>query len=234
VQHLVGRALVAGLCVAALAAIVALLAGEFDDTHGRVIGTALGFSVFAAFAGAGDALRTRAQGAREIVGAATLAVSVLAFALLLIPVWIDDDGDTAWQVWGIAAVLALGGSHASLVLRGARDGDTTGIRALVATSLGGAAIVTAIAVVAIAGAFDDVDEGWGRLSAALLVIVVLATALPPLLRRLAGSASPAPAAERPFADEIAAVADRLDELDQGPEVEREAARLRELAARVRK
>ena len=241
-QHLVGRALIAGLCAAGFVAIVALATGEFDDTHLRVIGTAFGFSVFAAFAGAGDALRDRADGGLATIGAATLGVSIAAFVLLLIPLWVAEDDDAAWQAWGVAAVLSLCGSHVSLVLRGARDDDTPAIRTLVTVSLGAAVLLTLFAVLAIAEAFDDVGEGWGRLAAVLLVILLLATALPPLLRRFA--VEPAPArAERPaapttappsLADELVAAADRIERIEGRADARREAERLRELATRAQR
>ncbi|HEV2815485.1 MAG TPA: hypothetical protein VGW10_19665, partial [Solirubrobacteraceae bacterium] len=221
-QHLVGRALIAGLCVAAFVAIFALIgSGEFDETHARVIGTALGFSIFSAFAGAGDALRSRTSGWQEAVGVATVAVSLVAFALLLIPVWGAEDEEGAWQVWGIAAVLSICGSHASLVLRGLRPDDTPRTVALVWGSLITGLIVTAFAVLAIAELFDDVDESWGRAIAVILVLLLLSTALPPLIRRFgeappraagperAGGAASLRGAGAPRTSEAAALADEI-------------------------
>lgn len=241
-----GRALIGGLCVAAAAAIFALLAGDFDETHARVIGTALGFSIFAAFAGAGDALRSRDGEAYRAIGTATFAVSIVAFVLLLIPVWIEEDGETAWEVWGVAAVLSLCGSHVSLVLRGERDTDTPQIRALVLGSIVAAVIVTTFAVLAIAQALDSVDEGWDRVVAVILVLLLLATALPPLMRRFGGAppsdaarpregARPAdaPLTPRALADELAEAADRLERIEGRADARREAERLRDLAARAR-
>ena len=250
-QHLVGRALIGGLCVAAAVAIFALLGGQFDETHARVIGTAFGFSVFAAFAGAGDALRSSSDERYAAVGAATLGVSVVAFVLLLIPIWLATDDEIAWQAWGVAAVLSLCGSHASLVLRGVRPNDTPRIGALVTVSIACAVIVTLFAVLAIVELFDDVDEGWGRAAAVVLVILLLTTALPPLMRRFGGAApaaaasaprgapsSPKPDAGAPLsvgalADEVAAAADRLEQVEGTADVRREAAALRELAERAR-
>jgi hypothetical protein len=54
------RALIAGLCVAAAAAIAALLTGDFSDTHARIVGTSLGFSFFTGLGAAGDSLRREA------------------------------------------------------------------------------------------------------------------------------------------------------------------------------
>jgi hypothetical protein len=86
---------------------------------------------------------------------------------------------------------------------------------------------------AIAEVFDDVDDGFLRLLGVVLVVMLLTTALPPLLRRLARRPAPADAfGRRPeLADEIMAVAQRLERpsVDTG----REAAALRELAERAR-
>lgn len=238
-QRFVGRALIAGSCVAAAVAIVALLAGEFSDTHARVIGTALGFSVFSATGGAGDAVRR----ARPALGLATIAASGAALLLLVVAIWVDDSGDWQWQAWGIAGLLAVCGSHASLVLRGARDDDVSAIRALVAVSIAAAVVSTLIGSLALAEAFDDVDEIWGRIAAVILVILLLTTALPPLMRKFGGSA-PAPRGERAGADaavpslrsvgdDLAGAADRLERLDGSGEFRAEAGRLRTLADRLR-
>jgi hypothetical protein len=257
VQHLVGKALIAGLCGAAFVACFALLGDDFDEGHARVIGTSLGFSVFTAFAGAGDALRARCDGWREVVGTATLGAAVLAFVLLLAAIWIDIDSAGLWQAWGITALLALCGSHASLVLRAERPTDTPMIGALVIASIATACINTAIGVMAIAELFEDVDEGWGRVAAIVLILWLLFTALPPLMRRF-GEAAPAaerdgarhaaPAAEpdperdgarrepftlRALADEVADAADRLERIEGKADAKREAATLRDLATRAR-
>ena len=61
-RRVAGWALVAGLCISAAVAIVALLTGSWSDTSWRVVGTSLGFSVFTSTAAAGAALRLRPQG----------------------------------------------------------------------------------------------------------------------------------------------------------------------------
>ena len=53
----------AGLCLAALVAVGALLTGSFDDTDWRVVATSLGFSVFTSTTAAGAALRLRSDAA---------------------------------------------------------------------------------------------------------------------------------------------------------------------------
>src|SRR5688500_6450499 len=90
-------ALVGGLSLAALVAVVALLTGEFGDTHARVVLTSLGFSIFTATASAGDVLRRRGAPQTSGIGIATTAVSALAFVLLLAALWRPEpfEGDEA-------------------------------------------------------------------------------------------------------------------------------------------
>jgi hypothetical protein len=68
-------ALIAGLCLAAATAIAALVTGEFDDTHARVIGSSLGFGVFSALGAAGAGLWRDARGWRRGLGGVTAAAA---------------------------------------------------------------------------------------------------------------------------------------------------------------
>jgi hypothetical protein len=109
----------------------------------------------------------------------------------------DRDSETLWRSFGVAGLLALGGSHAAFV----------------------------------------------RLVAVVLVVMVVSTALPPLLRRAAGLLARPEAdafGHRPpaltlggLADEVAQAAERLDAARSPADAHREAAALRELVARVR-
>jgi FtsH-binding integral membrane protein len=227
----VWRALGAGLIFAALVAILALLSGDFSDTHARVIGTSVGFSVFAGLAGAGDGVRRRREGATAAIGLGTVVVSGAAFLLLLVAIW-SDGADDVWKLWGSAALLALCGSHASLVLGARRRADTPTLDALVAASLATATLETLAGVVAIAGELDF-DGGAARAAAVVLVVMLLTTALQPILRRLGDVPVDAQRGEaltmERLAAEVQAAADRIERLDS-----REAATLRELAGRARR
>jgi len=248
VRRLAVRALVAGLCVAAATAIAALASGDFHDTHWRVIATSLGFSVFSALGASGNALWRQADDWRVAIGATTAAAALIAFVSLILVVWLNDDGEALWRAFGIAGLLALWGSHASLVLRVQRRDDPPLISALVWTSIATAAFDMLVADVAILAIVDDVSEGFVRLAAVVLVIMVLSTALPPLLRRTAGSQAraasdafgrPASAPETKLtmvtlSDELVAAASRLDAIKTRADVRREADSLRDLAARARR
>lgn len=246
--RLAGRALVVGLCIAAATAIAALISGDLDETHWRVIATSLGFSVFSALGAAGDALRRRVPGALTAIGAGTVAAALLAFVLLSLAVWVDDGSEALWRSFGVCLLLALWGSHASLVLRGRRREDPPVISALVTTSIVAAGFDTLVGIAAVVEVEDDIGEGFVRFVAVVLVVMLVTTALPPLLRRVTGPSATAPAdafgrpaAKAPepvltlagLADEVAAAAARLEAAQTAGDARREAAVLRELAARAR-
>ncbi len=226
-RRLAGWALVGGLCLAAVVAILALLTGSFDDTDGRIIGTSLGFSVASATAAAGETLRRAGRGRRRLAGAATTAVSAGAWLTLVGSLWIDGDPEWLWRTCGCLALLALAGSHASLVLQSERAEDGALVHALCGISIVAAAIDTAAGLLGLSGAIDGVDDSVVTALAVLLIVFLLATALPPILRRLQGSRP----AERPplsrddrLAERIDAVAARL-----GPELAPAAEELRRVA-----
>src|SRR5919202_4938674 len=230
VRRAVGWSLVGGLCVAAACAIVALLSGSFDETDGRVVGMSLGFSVFSSTAGAGLALRLDRGGWGRGLGGGTAAASAIAFGLLAWSLWIADAG---WRAFGIAGLAALWGWHASLTLRARRPSDTLAVRRLSAASMVTLGIDTSVGMAAIAGVLPErTESGYVRLLAAMFVLMLLCTALAPLLRRLARDVptrSPAAHASRPLAEELDELADRLDGMELPMAARLEVARLRTLA-----
>lgn len=231
------RALIAGLCVAAAAAIAALLTGDLSDTHARIVGTSLGFSLFTGLGAAGDTLRREASDWRVMVGAGTSALALIAFLLLALAIWLGDDAEGLWQAWGACGLAALCGSHASLVLRGQRPSDSRLVSLLVWTSIVTATFDTAVGVVWIIS-LVDVEGDIVTLIGIVLVVTVLTTALPPIMRRLNRTPVPADAFGRrvtaaELADELTAAAGRLDRAETPGDARREAAALRELADRAR-
>jgi hypothetical protein len=109
---------------------------------------------------------------------------------------------------------------------------------LVWTSLVTATFETAIGVSYIVELVDDVSDGIVRLIGVILVVTVLSTALPPIIRRLNRAPPPADTFGRrvtvaELADELTAAAGRLERVATPGEVRREAAALRELADRAR-
>jgi hypothetical protein len=142
-----------------------------------------------------------------------------------------------WRTFGATGLVALCGSHASLVLRAARSDDSPVVRSLLQASIALGALDTALGLLPILDIAPDVGEAYARLAAVLIVVFLLATALPPVLRRIAPAQERAP--RDPFgrgdspverlAAELLAVADRLEALDASPGIRAEAAGLRALA-----
>jgi hypothetical protein len=238
-RRLAGWALVAGLCVSAAVAIVALLTDAWTDLSWKVVGTSLGVSVFTCTAATGAALRLRAAGWAQALGAATIGSSVAAFVTLAAALWLEGP-DWLWRAWGVAALAALWTSHASLMLRARRSDDSTAIARVTAVSVVTLGIDSAIGMLAVVGAFEDIDdtEPVERALAVLLVITLLSTALPPILRRLqrrdaaatpGGAAFGAPRRDGGLAGEVADVAARLEAMDLPAGARAEVERLRRLA-----
>jgi hypothetical protein len=239
VRRAAGWALVGGLSVAALTAIAALLAGDFGDTEWRVILSSLGFAVASAVAASGATQRIRASGLLRDLGTATAALAGIAFVLLLAGLWTDDWGtEGIWRSFGCASVLAIAGSHACVVLGARRRTDSHAVDLLVRSSLVLAAIDTFGGLLPIAGVVDEVGEAGAKFFGVTLVLLLLTTLLQPLMRRLepARSATEVPRRDglELLADEVATIADRIEDLARGPalrtpEIRREAERLRKLA-----
>jgi hypothetical protein len=236
-RRVAGWALVAGLCVSAAVAIIALLTGSWSDTSWKVVGTSLGFSVFTSTAAAGAAVQLRPRSWAQALGVATIGSSAAAFVALLLALWVADD-DWAWRAFGVGGLAALWTSHASLVLRALRSDDSTAIARLTGVSIVALGIDTFIGILAVLGAFSDVEsEPAERGLAVLLVITLLSTALPPILRGLrrkeaatpAAAAFGAPRRAGGLAGEVAEVAARLDAMDLPPRAQAEVERLRQLA-----
>ena len=244
IRRYAGLSLVTGLCVAAAAAVLALLTGSFDDTDIRVILTSIGFAIASATGSSGAAARLRPSTGLWILGIATLLASIAAFLLLLAGLWtnIDEWGsETVWRTFGCVAVLGVAGSHACVMLGARRRGDSEAVRLLTLSSLGLAAFDALAVILPLAGVVEDVDEPWPRIFAAALVLLVLTSVLPPILRRMRPAAGPGPSADLStngsgdfLASAVIEIADRIDALNsdpgnRAPEIQAELNRLRNLA-----
>jgi hypothetical protein len=243
IRTFAGRALVGGLCLAAGMAVIALLTGDFGDTETRVILTSIGFAVTSGTGSAGAAARLRPSEGLQLLGGATVLASIATFGLLVLGLWTDmhDWGSEGlWRAFGCFGVLAIAGSHACVMLAARRPRDSEAIRLLTIASLAFSAIDTTAAILPIADLVDDVNEGWARLVGATLVLLVLTSVLPPILRRMQPAAAPATANGKPdaapdfFATAVVQIVDRIDVLNadpgnRSPEIAAELKRLRSLA-----
>ena len=88
---------------------------------------------------------------------------------------------------------------------------------------------------------DDIDEPWPRIFGAALVLLVLTSVLPPILRRMQPAPRPAPSANGSaagsddfLASAVIQIADKIDALNsdpgnRAPEIRAEVNRLKKLA-----
>jgi hypothetical protein len=231
IRRFAGRALVGGLSVAAAVAVVAVLVGSFGDTELRVILSSIGFAVASSTASAGASARLRPSEALQLLGGATMLASAIAFVLLLVVLWTEDWGSEGIaRAFGCFAVAGLGGAHACLMLGARRRGDSEGVQRLTRASVTLGAIDTVGVILPLAALVDDVNDVVGRIFGATVVLLVLTTVLPPILRRM----QPARRGASSAASEVLEIADRIDVLNgdpgnRAPEIRAELNRLRKVA-----
>src|SRR4051812_31550323 len=111
-QRTVLQLVVGSLCVAALAAVVAIVSGDFSDSDWKVIGSSVMIAVASSTGGAGLALRLRADGADRALGSAVVAASGAAFVLVNLGMWAEIDGEGFWRTAGALTIVAVDGAHA--------------------------------------------------------------------------------------------------------------------------
>jgi hypothetical protein len=228
--------------------VLALVTGSFDDTDTRVILTSIGFAIASATGSSGAAARLRPSEGLQLLGTATLVASIAAFVLLLAGLWtnMDDWGSEGlWRTFGCVAILGIAGSHACAMLGALRRGDPEVVRLLTLSAICLAAFDSLAVILPLAELVDDIDEPWPRIFGAVLVLLVLTTALPPILRRMQPAARPAPSAngsangnggagDQFLAAAVIRIADKIDVLNSDPgnrtpEIQAELKRLRNLA-----
>jgi MFS family permease len=232
--------LAVGLSLAAAIAILALMTHSFDATDARLIATSLGFSIFSALGAAGAPARRQTKLA--MLGAFTTGAAWLGFALLELAIWVVQT-DATWRTCGAVALLSLATSHASLVLSARRASDSSVIKHITVISVLAASVDTILAAVAIVGLVQHASSSEIRLAAVLVIVLLLSTALPPILRRatpstgVRSSRPDVPTPRRaPAPAELHEIARRLEQLaprtgDLAHEIKWEAARLHTLADR---
>jgi hypothetical protein len=242
IRRFAGRALVGGLSLAATVAVVAVLVGSFGDTELRVILSSIGFAIASATGSAGASARLRPSERLQLLGGATLLASVIAFALLMAVLWTEDWGSEGLaRAFGCFAVAGLGGAHACVMLGSLRRGDSEAVRRITHASVTLGAIDTVAVILPLSALVTDASDAVGRLFGASVVLLVLTTVLPPILRRTqpAPSAAAADNGRRHASDEFLAsavvkIADKIDALNsdpgnRAPEIRVEVERLRKLA-----
>jgi hypothetical protein len=205
---LVARIMAVAVTLSGSVGILTVLGGTLDLDDARVLVASLTFAIFSATAAAGAALRRERPGLGGAVGVATVVLSAVAWLVLVSALWSLGIGDA--RLAGEAALLALAGSHASIVVRAQRPSDSVAIRTLGAASILLATFEAVSGALLLAEVIEVTEtDDWVRTGAAVLIGLLVTTALPPLLRMAArakpaaqgaptaGTASPSPPAPRP-------------------------------------
>jgi hypothetical protein len=229
------RILIGTLSLVALVLIAALVTGDLDETDAKVIGTSLLFAAASTLSASGVAVRARDEGWAWPLGTTAIATSLAAFGLVTVGIWLDPQEEGFWRLTGCVGIVALETAHASFVLAGRRPRDTGAVRVITHVAVATAAIGGAGAVLGVTGVIDEPGDGAVELFGVILVVQLLCTVLPGLLRRLAGAPrerpllAPADPVERLVA-EVAAATARIEHLAPDPRVRAECERLRRAAA----
>ena len=243
----------AGLTIAALTASAALMSGSFEETEWRVIATSLAFAVYSSLGAAGAAARLSGDRTVAVLGTIALGFAVVAFVLVTVGIWSEpEDGDALWRSFGCATVIAFATVHGALVIQARSPSDSSGVALLASLSLVFGALDATGALVPISGLWGDLDVGYANLFGVGLVLLILTTALPPVLRRAQRAndlpAVPTPTRTEPqrpaelrsvpptteLAHDVTAIADRLEALchvldGAAPSVQIEVEQLRRVA-----
>jgi hypothetical protein len=174
------------LCAAALYAIAIVLVGRFDETDGRILGTAFVIVAMSLLALPAVVLAERRRAFP--LAEATIAGAVLAAALGVATVW--SPGDPLGQLTATAvAATALGTQVTALIAR-RRDDDPPVVHHLFLASVASGLTLATLVVVLTWGQFDS--PGYGRVLGAAAILDALLVALQPLLARLRPPLSPTP------------------------------------------
>lgn len=237
IRRIVLTGVAGGLSLAAITAIAALLSGGGGDVYGQVIATSLCFSLGTLMAAPGGVLLQRRAGAARALGGSTAALAIVALVLSLVLIWLSGDLDDALvRAWAVAVLAALASSHAALMVGALRPGDTTVVRRLSQTSIALGSADALAAILAVLEIIDEPSDGTVRLFAVGIVLLLLTTALPPILRRLgtdrgpATVAAPGPVDLTQVAADLERIAERLERRDAL--ASGDAAVLRDIAGRL--
>jgi hypothetical protein len=179
------RMLAAGLCLAAGAAIWALIVGRFDDLSVRVVLTGL-TAWLCTLAGLAGASARRLERPKRSVGEVTIALSELTLVLSVALIWIPDAarGDVFLRTFGVTSALLLAAAHASLLLSRLNAFDARPVHRLCHAAIACASAAALLLSGVFALAEGPVASGIWRLLGVLVVLALLNTILVSLARKI--------------------------------------------------
>jgi hypothetical protein len=182
------RALIGSLCLTALVAIFAIVAGRFEEAAVKVVLTALVIAFYSVTALAvANVMETSARLA--LAGWASAVLGLLVTAGLIWSNW-DHYDHALWRWTWVFGVVSFSCAHAAALIARRRPADTPSIRNTLQATLVLIAVVAAMVVLPTALNFSDVGHGYARVVGALFVLDVLGTALLPIMRKIHTAGGP--------------------------------------------
>jgi len=171
---------IAILCGCALVAIVLILSGSgIDETSARALGTAAALAVASLMMSAG-LLLVRRRPELALLGFAGILLTAVALLFCIGVIWdLGDDSTGLARAFGVSAVLAIGCSHASLLLANARPEEAGAVGLVRAGALGAMAVLAGLLCAEILTRGQEVS--WKAIGV-FAVLYVLGTLLLPLVR----------------------------------------------------
>jgi hypothetical protein len=175
--------IVTSLVCSALAGIMVLILGTFDDTSTKVLLTTLSIGVFSVASLA--MLRNLESKSRSyhLFAVTGLMVSAGALLLILLTIWGSIDYDGVWKTAATLSILAISAAHASLLLPLREKGIATA-RSVTDFTLVFIAAVAGMLVYLVwsSDAWDISDTFWRALGV-FAILDVLGTVVGPLLAK---------------------------------------------------
>ena len=104
-RRLLLRTIVTALCATAAVAIVVLLSRSFDSLTGRILLTTTAISASALLVVPAGTLLDRDRHA--LLARSSAVLTLTAFVLSLILIWVDDRPVWLWKAWGVIGTLSL-------------------------------------------------------------------------------------------------------------------------------
>ena len=181
-RRLLLRTIVTALCATAAVAIVVLLSRSFDSLTGRILLTTTAISASALLVVPAGTLLDRDRHA--LLARSSAVLTLTAFVLSLILIWVDDRPLWLWKAWGVVGTLSLAAAQGCAVESRRRDSDTELVQRLVTGSAVSGGLLTGLGVLAILAEIDD--GGYYRVLGALAIIDVLCVVLVAVFRRSTG------------------------------------------------
>lgn len=177
-RQLLVRTIVGGLCVTAVVAIAALLAGDLGGTGWRILATTSAVSFFGLLSVPVGTLleRGRATALAQGGGGLTFATFLLTLAII----W-SDWSNGLGKTWGVFMTLAIATAQACAVEARRRDNDSPVVTGLATGSIATGAALAALGVIGILREISD--GGYYRLLGAVGVLDVLLIVVVAVLRR---------------------------------------------------